>query len=112
MSDVPHMHVFAQGAWHDSVEIVADTKALLGLKKAIEDALATGSGFSMAFVGDGEGYNILIARTDDEKVFDTLAVPYTEEMASEKNDTAVLPYTLEGIEEADKAAVAELNKAR
>lgn len=110
MSDVPRMHVFGQVMWHDEVQIVADTKALLALKKAVEDALATGSGFSLAFPGDGEGFNVLIAKVDDEKVYDTLAVPYSDEIAAEKNDTAIWPHTLDGIKAAREAATAELER--
>ncbi len=112
MADTNWMHVFGQLMWHDEIQIVGDTQSLLALKKAVEDALETGSGSSLAFTGDGEGYNILIAREDDKTVYDTLAVPYTDEMASEKNTTAVWPHTLEKMQAAYKKAIAVLENRK
>ncbi len=93
----PYLHIFGQCQWHDEAYIVANEQALLQLKKAIEDALLNGHGYVPAFVGDGEGFNTLIAKIDDPKDFDKLAVPYTDEIASEKevNDRkAVWPWDM------------------
>jgi hypothetical protein len=104
--DGNYMHVYGQTMWHDEVHIVADTKSLLALKKAIEDALETGSGAALTFCGDGEGYNILIAKKEDG--YDNLATTYTEEIARERNPDAVCSYKIPEIKAAREKAVKEL----
>jgi len=92
-----NMHIYAQNHWHDEVHIVADTSSLVALRAAIDDAIATGSGQSFAFVGDGEGYAVLIAKRDDAELYDNLAVPYTDATgcgAKENDEAATWPFQL------------------
>jgi hypothetical protein len=102
----PYLHIYGQEQWHGEAFIVANMQALLLLKKAIDDAIVQGHGYVPAFVGDGEGFNTLIARLDDAKAFDKLAVPYNDEIASEKQEDAVWPWKLPRIEKAQEDSTA------
>lgn len=94
------MHIYGQEMWHDDVSIIGDTASLTALKKAIEDALETGSGFALAFVNDGEGFNTLVVRVDDAGRLDNLAVPYMDDMAKERDADADWPHTIQAIKDA------------
>lgn len=106
----PYLHIFAQEQWHGEAFMVANTQALLLLRKAIDDALLNGHGYVPSFVGDGEGYNTLIARMDDPREFDTLAVPYNDEIAQETREQAVWPWKLPRIRQAGDDAAAWIEK--
>lgn len=59
MDDVPLLHVYPQGAWHDLVQIVGNPRGLRRLQAAIEVALQEQDAVStQAFTADGEGYPI------------------------------------------------------
>jgi hypothetical protein len=77
------LHIFAQEQWHDSAYIVGTKEDLKRLEAAISMALGKGDEKCPFFVNDGEGYDVVI-RVVDELTAGNLAVPYTEEMASEK----------------------------
>lgn len=91
------MHIYGQPSWHDEAIIVANTEALLAMKKAIEEALEKGHGCAETFQGDGEGYNTVIVKQED-KVFDKLANAYTGETASvEHREDAIWPWQMPGV---------------
>jgi len=108
--DNPYLHLYGQQQWHGEAFIVANMQALLLLRKAIDDAILNGHGYVPAFVGDGEGYNTLIARVDDAKDFDKLAVPYNDEIAQEKQEDAVWPWNLPRIDKAQQDSTAWIEK--
>ncbi len=94
----PYLHIYAQSEWHGEAIIVGNRIALEALRDAIDNALATGYGAATAFVGDGEGFHALVVK--QEVGFDKLAVPYTNEIASEKNLDALFPEIKEAYGEA------------
>ena len=74
------LHLYAQPFEHADAFIVGDRDSLVKLREAIDDALASGSGFAHAFVNDGEGYSILIANDEDML---PMAMPYTNDERTE-----------------------------
>lgn len=89
------LHVFAQSQWHDEAFVAGDRKSLEDLRAAIDKALAAHDGHAKAtsFTNDGEGFDVHVLLLD-EKTMDRLALPYTDEIASEKKDTALWPAAL------------------
>ena len=94
----PVLHIYGQQQWHDDVYIIANRDGLLSLKTAIENALHS-SNRSQAelYVTDGEGYKIKVVLGDDDWLspfWDNLALPYTEEIASEKGSNVIWPWQI------------------
>lgn len=89
------LHVYAQSQWHDDAFVAGDRKSLEDLRSAIDRALAHGDGRAKAtsFTNDGEGFDVHVLLLDD-KTMDRLALPYTDEIASEKKDAALWPASL------------------
>jgi hypothetical protein len=84
------VHIHAQAIFHDDAWIVGNREGLESLRAAIDEALREGKGSIEAFVVDGEGFDISVIQTDRED----LAVPYTDEMASEKQEDVKWPWEL------------------
>lgn len=78
------LHLYAQGAWHEEAFIVGEEAALIELRDAINKALETGRGHCMPMQNDGEGYHLLIAKIDSERM-DKMANAYTDDIAAEQN---------------------------
>ncbi|MGI9862711.1 hypothetical protein SDD30_15145 [Moorella naiadis] len=100
----PVIHVYAQEIWHDDAYIAVNREGLLALKKAIETALEIGSCEICAFTADGEGFSleVLLVEGDLRKgEWVNIAMPYTDELASEKRPDALWP-----------AVLAEMSKTR
>lgn len=95
MVNTPIVNLYAQHDWHDEVYILANREGLLALQKAIVKALKNGQGKEEAFVCDGEGFNICIIIKDRElTAWQEVAVPYTSDVACEKNTEAIRPWDL------------------
>lgn len=94
-AEISYLHVYGQGVWHDSVLIVGNRKALLTLRATIDKALKRSGAQTSdtVFAGDGEGYNALITRCDNERLWPQLAAPYTDEIAQDSGD-ALNPWRL------------------
>jgi hypothetical protein len=71
------LHIFSQVAHHDEAWIVGDEEALKALHKAIGEALENGSGASLNYVADGEGFNTIVIKTEPMKL-DCLKLPYQD----------------------------------
>lgn len=93
---VPTLHIYGQYTWHGEAVIVGDVAGLTVLKRAVDEALAAGSGGASAFVTDGEGYDVIVARTD-EAGMEALAHPYTDEAATGGNDRLTHPSRLPAV---------------
>lgn len=89
------IHIYAQSQWHDEAYIVGNHSALRTLRDAIDKALLSGNGMAevQTFAEDGEGYDIHVMSVPEETLH-KLAVPYTSEMAAEKNDAALRPWMI------------------
>jgi len=75
---LPWMHVHGQQyAWRDEARIVGTREALIGLRDAIDRALADKNGEAEcdAIAGDGEGYAIEVRRVPRHTV-QLARVPY------------------------------------
>lgn len=91
MSDLEYLHIWGQACWHDPVVIIGNTEALKTLKHAIESAIENGEyKVSAFFTSDREGFSLYVVCKDDDK-WDIRAVPYSDEMAIEKNPNAIYP---------------------
>lgn len=90
------LHIYGQEAWHDDLNIYGNRKALEDLKCAIETLLKTKEWnkempdniFIESFVNDGEGFTCFIYLKEDKEMED-LPVPYTDEMAKDKNANSI-----------------------
>lgn len=87
---LPWLHVYAQANWHGTCEIIGTRSALLELKAAIDAALETGRGVAKPVVCDGEGYEIVVARTNATGMRLT-ALPYLDPLASGREEEKTWP---------------------
>ena len=87
------LHVYGQGQWHEEVFIVGDKVALQLLVNAINKAISDGAGECQTSVNDGEGFDVYIHRVNDQQTLDKLAVPYTKDVAEEKDSAAIWPWS-------------------
>lgn len=84
------LHIYGQDFWHTCGYIVGNKEALIALKNAIEIALDEGEGVVDVYVNDGEGYDVHVIRDNSDWKYK--AVPYTDEVAREKNKKAIWPW--------------------
>ncbi|WP_144487196.1 hypothetical protein [Bacillus pumilus] len=78
-------NIYAQQTHHFEAFILGNRKGLLELRKAIDEALETGSSVAHLYPSDFEGYETYIALVDDEQKFEKLMDPYVEEYAQEED---------------------------
>lgn len=87
------LHVFGPEAHHDEVFLAGNKEALVALRDAIDLALITGVATALAYVNDGEGFEVYVLRASDKEM-DNLAVPYSTDYAQEKREDATYPHEL------------------
>lgn len=82
--DDPMLHVYGQYCEHDDVQIVGNEVGLRALRDAIDRALAEGTADAGDFfVGDGEGYDVTVAKRDgDWSQWGQYYVPYTADYST------------------------------
>lgn len=93
------LHVFGQGAWHDTVDIVGNREALEELRDTISEALLGVRHSMEAFVSDGEGYEVKVCLVEgdwDTPAWEKLALPYGEDYAEEQREDALGPSQVGG----------------
>lgn len=74
------LHIYAQEMWHDDAYLSGGRQALLQLRAAIDQALATGAAMCDLTTSDGEGYTVhVVAMTDADA--ERQVVPYTDDCA-------------------------------
>jgi hypothetical protein len=81
------LHIYSQGAWHEDAYIVGTTAALVQLRGQIDAVLRGGHGAACKatfFVNDGEGFSCEM-RLETEEALHHYAVPYTDEVARDRN---------------------------
>jgi len=76
--------------WHCDQNIVGNKAGLVLIKEAIQTAIDNEKGIAEVFTSDGEGHHIVVQCVTETKC---LAVPYTDEIASEKNEKAIFPWS-------------------
>ena len=86
-----YLHIYAQDVWHDEAFIVGNREGLEALRDALNKALENPFSTARCFVNDGEGYACYIAECKDEQKLDLLAVPYTDQIATEQNESSIWP---------------------
>ena len=92
------LHVYGSPMWHEDVYIVGNTEGLIALRATIDDALRrkkphmpASESFTPA---DGETYRLAVVRQDadwQDKGWQSLALPYSEEPAKETRSDVVYP---------------------
>lgn len=87
------LHIYAQGSFHERAYIVGTPEALEALRGAIDLALSKGKGTSASFVNDGEGFDTVVIQVDPETA-KKLAVPYSNDYASENDASALWPWKI------------------
>lgn len=78
------IHIYSQSFWHTPSYIVGNTKALVGIRDAINKALDRRHGvFHDAMTSDGEGYDIHVLRVENcDPRWEDLMYPYSDEIAA------------------------------
>lgn len=88
------LHLYPGAFWHSDGAIVGTREGLAELRDALDSALRSGNAVAGAVVKDGEGYCIYVHRVSDEDM-EKMALPYTDEMAAESEDSdALWPHQL------------------
>lgn len=82
--------------------IVGDLSGLLALRKALETALSNYAGMEEVFAGDGEGFQVVVARLDSSTDWDRMRLPYPLEGVPERRD-AIDPWELPQVKKVQPA---------
>lgn len=91
------LHVYGPDQWHGETFVVGNRAALKALREALDEALETGSGLSLAYAADGEGFACGVVLVEDEGVWEEVALPYHGDLARDKRELhEVLTPTLGG----------------
>jgi len=78
-------HFYGQHAWHGTVSIVLNEKAIDDMISALTEAKRDGyTRVDEIYAGDGEGYDVEIYKAE-EKEIERLSVPYSDKIAAEKD---------------------------
>lgn len=83
------IHIYAQYMPHHESFIVGNKKALLKLKKMIDEALQEGEAVGDFTSSDKEDYQAFVIKVsdNDESLFETLEMPYTAQFGDVNNNT-------------------------
>lgn len=74
-----YIHVYAQHSHHQESFIVGNKQALIQLRSLIDKALAEGTSKGVFFPSDDEGFDLYVAVVENEDLFQSLEMPYTEQ---------------------------------
>ncbi|MFJ6411301.1 hypothetical protein ACIQLG_00720 [Terribacillus saccharophilus] len=76
-----HLHLYAQTRHHADAFIVGNREGLTRLRDALNKSLEDGQAQAEFFPSDGEGYDtyIKLLNDDDEELFESLEMPYSEQ---------------------------------
>lgn len=87
--DTNFIHIYAQYMPHHESFIVGNKKALLELKKMIEEALQEGEASGDFTSTDGEDYQAFVIKVSDqdEALFQSIEMPYTAQFGDANNNT-------------------------
>lgn len=90
------LHIFGPTYYHDHSFIIGNREALELLRKAIDDALETGSatGKTSAFAADGEGFDLCVYREEEDAFWEKALFPYTDNDAQDNREDAIGPWQL------------------
>lgn len=88
------LHIYGQQWWHNDAHLVGTREALADLRDALTAALESGEPERVeVFANDGEGYGAWAILVDEEQM-GRMAVPYEDEVARERSETATWPGSL------------------
>lgn len=87
--DISFIHFYAQYMPHHESFIVGNKKALLELKKMIDEALHDGEAVRDFTSSDGEDYQAFVIKVsdNDEALFESIEMPYTAQFGDDNNNT-------------------------
>lgn len=78
------LHIRGQFTYHGEAYIVGSRAGLQALQTAINDALDSGEGESIAYANDGEGYAVTVRRTS--RLRDMGSPPYIDRLSEARAD--------------------------
>jgi hypothetical protein len=87
------VHIYQQAYWHDDAYIVGNRTGIEQLHAALTLALDSGADTARPFARDSKGYRIEVHVVDDETAM-KLALPYTDELARERDVRVLRPWQL------------------
>ena len=88
LTPMPYLNIYPQPAWHDPALIVGTISGIEAIRDACQNALNSGvSGSVDVFLGDDEGYTVLVAIQPAEKM-PLLPTAYTEDFAADNRECA------------------------
>ena len=73
----PYMQLYGQELWHSPAFLLANREGLLQLREAIDVALQNGEYRHVTSSSEGDGYDLLIKRIDEEVEWSRVETPYT-----------------------------------
>ncbi|WP_273853723.1 hypothetical protein [Guptibacillus spartinae] len=88
----PYMQLYGQELWHSPAFLLANREGLLQLREAIDVALQNGEYRHVTSSSDGDGYDLLIKRIEEEVEWSRVETPYTA--LSSKEENAIKPSEL------------------
>jgi hypothetical protein len=88
------LHIYGQSYFHEKAFIVGDKEALTQLRDAIDAALANEAGTTLAYVADGEGYDVEVYQENSDTFWEDAQRPYTDEVARDTREEAITPWHL------------------
>ena len=81
-----YLHIYAQHTHHFESFIVGNRKALIELRKLIDEALVNNTSVGNFFPSDEEGYELHVRVIENEDTFNSLEMPYTEQFGKINNN--------------------------
>ena len=81
-----YLHIYAQHSQHCESFIVGNREALIELRKLIDKALINDTSVSDFFPSDEEGYELFVGVVENEDIFNSLEMPYTEQFGEYNNN--------------------------
>ncbi|SDD40873.1 hypothetical protein SAMN05421663_11084 [Terribacillus halophilus] len=81
-----YLHVYAQHSHHHESFIVGNREGLVELRDLIDLALANNTSVGGFFPSDDEGYSLYVGLVENEELFQSLEMPYTEQFGEKNNN--------------------------
>ncbi|MCA0173260.1 hypothetical protein [Bacillus sp. RAR_GA_16] len=81
----PYMQLYGQELWHSPAFLLANREGLLQLREAIDVALQNGEYRHVTSSSDGDGYDLLIKRIEEDVEWSRVETPYTALSGKEEN---------------------------
>lgn len=115
MTEVKLLHIYPQEYWHTEAIVIGNRAGLEAMRNAIDQALeGLYTGVVCVFASDGEGYHFIAHCHEadwQDDFWNTLGLPYQDEVARDKSNNAIWPQQIEAIIKAVRAKI-EVDKQK